>query len=204
MKLNFNKFYYNLNMASKNNLKELLKLKEELKQTKEILKLKEELKQTKELLNFKEDLPIEKPIKNKKEIELKPKEDLPIEKPIRNKKEIEVNTGINLIFNDDLDDTKSISSISSSDSNTNNKKKKAISSTIKKLVWNINIGEEIGKAKCLCCKSTYITQISFHCGHILAETNGGETIVSNLKPICQNCNSSMGTKNMNDFMETLK
>ena len=83
-------------------------------------------------------------------------------------------------------------------------KKKHISSTIKKLVWNTNIGEEIGKSKCLCCKSTDITQLSFNCGHIIAEANGGDTIVSNLRPICQNCNSNMGTKNMNDFMETLK
>ena len=75
---------------------------------------------------------------------------------------------------------------------------------MKRLVWNINIGEEIGKEKCVCCKSTDITQISFHCGHIISEKNGGETIVSNLKPICQNCNSSMATKNMNDFMDTLK
>ena len=37
--------------------------------------------------------------------------------------------------------------------------------------------------------------MSFHCGHIIAEAKGGETIVSNLKPICQNCNSSMGTTN---------
>ena len=83
-------------------------------------------------------------------------------------------------------------------------KKKSISATIKKLVWNTNIGEDIGKTKCLCCKSTDITQLSFNCGHIIAESNGGDTIVSNLRPICQNCNSSMGTKNMNDFMETLK
>ena len=83
-------------------------------------------------------------------------------------------------------------------------KKKSISATIKKLVWNTNIGEDIGKSKCLCCKSTDITQLSFNCGHIIAEANGGNTIVSNLRPICQNCNSSMGTKNMNDFMETLK
>lgn len=83
-------------------------------------------------------------------------------------------------------------------------KKKSISAAVKKLVWNTNIGEDIGKSKCLCCKSTDITQLSFNCGHIIAEANGGETIVSNLKPICQNCNSSMGTKNMNDFMKTLK
>ena len=52
------------------------------------------------------------------------------------------------------------------------------SATIKKLVWNTNIGEDIGKTKCLCCKSTDITQLSFNCGHIIAEANGGETIVS--------------------------
>lgn len=84
------------------------------------------------------------------------------------------------------------------------KKKKTIPSTIKKLVWNTNVGESIGKTKCTCCKSTDITQMSFNCGHITAEANGGKTMVSNLKPICQNCNSSMGTKNMNEFMLSLK
>lgn len=82
--------------------------------------------------------------------------------------------------------------------------KNTISSTMKRLVWNINIGEEIGKSKCLCCKTTDITQMSFHCGHVVANAKGGETIVSNLKPICQNCNSSMRTQNMNDFMISLK
>lgn len=81
------------------------------------------------------------------------------------------------------------------------KKKKAVPAAIKKLVWNTHIGEDIGKAKCLCCKNTDITQMSFNCGHIKAEANGGELIVSNLKPICQNCNSSMGTKNMDEFMK---
>jgi hypothetical protein len=83
-------------------------------------------------------------------------------------------------------------------------KKKYIRSTIKRLVWNTNIGESEGKSKCLCCKLTEISQMSFHCGHIIAESNGGETIVSNLKPICQNCNSSMGPINMDEFMKSLK
>lgn len=83
------------------------------------------------------------------------------------------------------------------------KKKRSISATVKRLVWNINIGETIGKSKCMCCLCTDITQMSFNCGHIIAEVNGGETIVSNLKPVCQNCNSSMGTKNMEEFMKSL-
>ena len=90
------------------------------------------------------------------------------------------------------------------DDNNKKKKKKPISATIKRLVWNTNIGEDIGKSKCMCCNSTDITQMSFNCGHIVAEANGGETIVSNLKPICQNCNSSMGIKNMVDFMKSLR
>ena len=83
-------------------------------------------------------------------------------------------------------------------------KKKKISATLKRLVWNKWIGEEIGKSKCLCCKITDITQLSFHCGHIIPESKGGELILSNLKPICQNCNSSMGTMNMDDFMKTFE
>ena len=87
-------------------------------------------------------------------------------------------------------------------SKTLKNKKQPISSTLKRLVWNKYIGEEIGKSKCTCCSVTDITQLSFHCGHIIAEANGGETTVSNLKPICQNCNSSMGTKDMNIFMKS--
>ena len=88
--------------------------------------------------------------------------------------------------------------------NSSKRKKKPIYAAMKRLVWHNNIGEEIGKTKCLCCKITDITQLSFNCGHIIAEANGGDTIVSNLRPICQNCNSSMGTMNMNDFMKTFK
>lgn len=83
-------------------------------------------------------------------------------------------------------------------------KKKRISATLKRLVWNYWIGEEIGKSKCLCCKITDITAFSFNCGHIIAESKGGETILSNLKPICQNCNSSMASMNMDDFMKTFQ
>jgi 5-methylcytosine-specific restriction endonuclease McrA len=98
--------------------------------------------------------------------------------------------------------------ISSNNINKNSenkpRKKKTIPAAIKKLVWNTYIGEDIGKSKCTCCKNTDITQMSFNCGHIIAEANGGKLTVSNLKPICQNCNSSMGTKNMDEFMKGFK
>ncbi len=82
-------------------------------------------------------------------------------------------------------------------------KKKIISATLKKKVWDKYIGLEIGKTKCLCCNITDIIQMSFHCGHIIAESKGGETNLSNLKPICQTCNLSMGSQNMDEFMKTL-
>lgn len=78
-------------------------------------------------------------------------------------------------------------------------KKKSIPANLKRKVWNKWIGEDIGKAKCLCCKLTDISQLSFHCGHIIAESEGGELRMDNLKPICQSCNSSIGSENMDAF-----
>ena len=80
-------------------------------------------------------------------------------------------------------------------------KKKPIPPIVKRNVWNKYIGEDIGKAKCTCCKLVDITQLSFHCGHIIAEAKGGELKMDNLKPICQSCNSSMGIMNMNEYIE---
>jgi len=107
----------------------------------------------------------------------------------------------NIIINDSIQveklDTPPINIL---DNDTKKFKKKSIPITLKKLVWNNYIGEEIGKAKCLCCKLTDITQLSFNCGHIIPESKGGELKQNNLKPICQSCNSSMGTMNMHDYI----
>jgi hypothetical protein len=113
--------------------------------------------------------------------------------------------------NSDIEDNKSnINELEGDGEIQNNKepenkdkpyKKKHISATLKRLVWNKYIGESIGKAKCYCCKTTDITQLSFHCGHVIPEYEGGYTTLDNLRPICQNCNSSMGTQNMNEFMK---
>jgi hypothetical protein len=53
-----------------------------------------------------------------------------------------------------------------------------------------------------CCHKTEISQMSFHCGHVISEYNGGDIKVDNLRPICGLCNSSMGTMNMDDFIAT--
>ncbi len=38
---------------------------------------------------------------------------------------------------------------------------------------NKYIDEEVGKAKCLCCNITVITQLKFHDEYIITEANGG-------------------------------
>lgn len=81
------------------------------------------------------------------------------------------------------------------------KKKKQIPPLLKIKVWNKYIGDEIGKTKCLCCKLQNIYQASFSCGHIISEFNGGEIKLDNLKPICTSCNSSMGTRNMDEYIK---
>ena len=68
------------------------------------------------------------------------------------------------------------------------KKKKPIPPLLKIKVQNKHIGDEIGKTKCLCCKLQDIYQASFSCGHIIADSNGGELKLNNLKPICSSCN----------------
>ena len=46
-----------------------------------------------------------------------------------------------------------------------------------------------------------LTQNNFQCGHIISEYNGGPTRLSNLHPICRECNLSMGSKNWDDWLE---
>lgn len=102
-------------------------------------------------------------------------------------------------YHEDIPSTSHVSNIK-----VKKKRKQSIPAAVKRIVWNKYIGETIGKTKCLCCKVTEITQLSFHCGHVIAEANGGSLEINNLRPICQNCNSSMRTMNMDDFIAKYK
>src|SRR3989344_3051783 len=80
----------------------------------------------------------------------------------------------------------------------NNYKKKKIPVAVRNSVWNTYIGEEYGRGECYICNGV-ITHGTFACGHVVAEANGGETILRNLRPICTSCNSSQGIRNMAEF-----
>ena len=81
------------------------------------------------------------------------------------------------------------------------RRKKTIPASIKKQSWDIYIGKELGTAKCYCCKYNIISKNDFHAGHYISEKNGGEAKVDNIRPICSDCNLSMGSTNMDVFME---
>ena len=78
-------------------------------------------------------------------------------------------------------------------------KRKAIPKHIKTLVWNKYIGADIASADCVSCRTVKISNRSFHCGHVIADSKGGDMTINNLRPICDACNGSMGTKSMNEF-----
>lgn len=82
--------------------------------------------------------------------------------------------------------------------------KSKIPSAVRKIVWNTYIGKNNVVGKCLCCNSEEITGTNFECGHIKSEKNGGDVSIDNLRPVCSNCNKSIGSKNMDEFMTRYK
>ena len=87
----------------------------------------------------------------------------------------------------------------SSDSDPIHIRRKKIPKHIKTLVWNKYIGPDNASAECVSCRTMKISNRSFHCGHVIAESKGGDMTINNLRPICDACNGSMGTRSMNEF-----
>jgi len=69
--------------------------------------------------------------------------------------------------------------------------KEKIPKALREQVWISHMGKKF-EAKCYIrwCKNR-ITVFDFQCGHNIPESKGGKTDLSNLKPICSRCNSSM-------------
>lgn len=55
---------------------------------------------------------------------------------------------------------------------------------------------------CYCCQTESIsfTKNNFHMGHVISVSQGGSSASSNLRPICAQCNTSMGTEAMHVYM----
>ena len=80
--------------------------------------------------------------------------------------------------------------------------KKTIPKTLKNNVWDLYIGKEKGIGECFTCHKE-IDSKHFECGHVIADSDGGDITIENLRPVCSLCNKSMGTMNMNIFKDKL-
>jgi hypothetical protein len=64
-------------------------------------------------------------------------------------------------------------------------------------VWNKRWDGQMN-GTCRCCKEP-VTFSSFHVGHIIALSRGGDNSENNLDVICSTCNLDMGVMNMNEY-----
>lgn len=55
--------------------------------------------------------------------------------------------------------------------------------------------------RCYCCGNTPISVNNFHVGHIMSIKRNGANTVNNLRPICNQCNSTMGVTHMGAFIK---
>ena len=70
--------------------------------------------------------------------------------------------------------------------------KVTIPRALKNEVWITYVGKAFD-AKCnVSWCTTTITPFTFEAGHNVPESKGGSTTVANLRPICSQCNKSMG------------
>lgn len=81
------------------------------------------------------------------------------------------------------------------------KGKKRITRQLKFKCWDKEFYEPSAK-----CPITFCPVIikkedtdNWHAGHVISESNNGDTCLNNLRPICKKCNLSMGSKNWVDF-----
>ena len=72
--------------------------------------------------------------------------------------------------------------------------KQCIPKSLRHAVWMTYIGS-VFQAKCYIrwCNAN-ITPFTFEVGHNTPESRGGATCIDNLRPICSQCNKSMGNR----------
>lgn len=83
----------------------------------------------------------------------------------------------------------------------------SITSTLRKKVWENQYGNKLcGFCPIIGCnhKLSLIDKYGFQCGHIVSKKNGGSDDLSNLRPICADCNSKMNSTNWDEFIDEQK
>lgn len=79
-------------------------------------------------------------------------------------------------------------------------RKKYIPKRVRHAVWKRYAGK-VWETKCNVswCENKLEVLGSWHVGHNVSEAKGGDFSIDNFRPICQQCNSSMGTTSIDDF-----
>ncbi len=85
---------------------------------------------------------------------------------------------------------------------TSRSTKMVIPKAVKRAVW-MKFYPNSKQGECCSCKRI-VYDDDFQTAHIIPESKGGATVVDNLMISCKPCNTSCGTKNMNDFNQMLK
>ena len=52
---------------------------------------------------------------------------------------------------------------------------------------------------CYCCNLERVSQANWQAGHVQSKADGGQDILSNLRPVCARCNVAMGRTHMKQF-----
>jgi len=82
--------------------------------------------------------------------------------------------------------------------------KKRIPKRIREMVWKTYIGKKWkGKCHVSWCDNVMTILSSWHVGHNVPESKGGELTIENLRPICADCNLGMGCQySVEEWSET--
>jgi hypothetical protein len=78
---------------------------------------------------------------------------------------------------------------------------------LKLQVWEKEYGEALhGKCPLPNCSIILFKHddSAFHCGHVIPKSKGGKKTLENLRPICANCNSRMGSYTWDEYENYVK
>jgi hypothetical protein len=73
-------------------------------------------------------------------------------------------------------------------------KKAPIPRSLKNMIWITYCGEVYSSKCTVTWCTTVMTPFNFEAGHNVPESRGGLTVLDNLRPICAQCNKSMGNR----------
>ena len=83
----------------------------------------------------------------------------------------------------------------------------ALSKALRAMVWRAWYAttepDRNGESPCPCCGSARISALAFHLGHRRSFERGGTDEASNLVPLCATCNTSMGTRDFDEYRSLL-